>query len=240
MGRLKSALDAILWSRERPIDLVVAAMVALSTMLLGASYHAPLAVWISLLLIASSVYLNDITGWLRLERRWASWLSLVAVGAWCFKAWLLTGDWQLAAISYVLLILQVILLFQPKTDRIIAQVMLLSVGLVAVAAGLSPGLWFGPLLVLYMFVGMTALAILGVSHQLAPLRSAALAAPEGAIIAPAMAAGASSAGGEADARSLARRPVRCGLSPIPSPGRCRPGGGFSGGRSPARRRWPWP
>ncbi len=37
-----------------------------------------------------------------------------------------------------------------------------------------------------------------------------------------------------------RPPVRYGLSPIPWPGRCRPGGGFSGGRSPARRRWLWP
>ena len=161
MGKFKRLLDIVHWRPERPVDLAVAAMVVLATLLLGASYHAPLAVWCSLLLVASSIYLNDVTGWLRLDRRgpvgcrWPPWWFGAS------KPGVLDGDWQLAAISYVLLILQIILLFQAKTDRIVWQVMLLSVGQVAVAAGLSPGLWFGPLLVLYMLVGLAALAHVG-------------------------------------------------------------------------------
>ena len=146
MGKLKRLLDIVHWRHERPVDLAIAAMVVLATMLLGASYHAPLVVWCTVLLVGSSIYLNDVTGWLRLDRKWASWLSLAAVAVWCIQARILQGDWQLVAITYVLLILQIILLFQAKTDRIAWQVMLLSVSQVAVAAGLSPGFWFGPLL----------------------------------------------------------------------------------------------
>ena len=91
MGRLngtefKRLLDIVQWRHERPVDLAVAAMVVLATMLLGASYHAPLAIWCSLLLVASSIYLNDVTGWLRLDRKWASWLSLAAVVVWCRRS----------------------------------------------------------------------------------------------------------------------------------------------------------
>jgi transglutaminase-like putative cysteine protease len=166
MGKFKRLLDIVHWRHERPVDLAIAAMVVLATMLLGASYHAPLVIWCTVLLVGSSIYLNDVTGWLRLDRKWASWLSLAAVAVWCYEARNLQGDWQLVAITYVLLILQIILLFQAKTDRIAWQVMLLSVSQVAVAAGLSPGLWFGPLLVLYALVGLGALAQLGMDRQL--------------------------------------------------------------------------
>jgi protein-glutamine gamma-glutamyltransferase len=201
MDKLKSLFQSESWRHERPIDLLVAIMAALATMLLGASYHAPLAVWLSLLLVAASVYLNDITGWLRLDRKWASRVSLAAVVVWCVKAQLLSGDWQLAAISYVLLILQIVLLFQAKSNRIVWQCMLLSVGLVAVAAGLSPGLWFGPLLIIYTLVGLTALALLGMDHSLAlaglpgvgkPALEAALIAGNGVVPEGAIPAGISS------------------------------------------------
>ncbi len=218
---MKSLLEAIL-SRERPVDLAIVVMVVLATMLLGASYHAPVAVWTALLLVAASVYLNDITGWLRLERRWASWLSLAAVVAWCLKARLFTGDWQLAAISYVLLILQIVLLFQTKSNRIIWQVILLSVGLVAVAAGLSPGLWFGPLLILYTLVGLTALALLGLDRPVGRQRRSDRRDQRLAVRR------------RLDRQSVPVRRVgrarRCGSSPSPSPGRTPIGGA----RWPAR------
>jgi transglutaminase-like putative cysteine protease len=180
MGKFKRLLEIVHWRHERPVDLAVAAMVLLATMLLGASYHAPLVVWCTLLLVGSSIYLNDVTGWLRLNRKWASWLSLAAVVVWCFEAGM-QGDWQLVAITYVLLILQIILLFQAKTDRIAWQVMLLSVSQVAVAAGLSPGLWFGPLLVLYTLVGLGALAVLGMDRQLVHAGGAIVARPDPAL-----------------------------------------------------------
>jgi transglutaminase-like putative cysteine protease len=212
MGKFKRLLDFVDWRHERPVDLAIAMMVVIATMILGASYHAPLVVWSTLLLVLSSIYLNDVTGWLRLNRKWASWLSLAAVVIWCVEARRLQGDWQLVAITYVLLILQIILLFQAKTDRIAWQVILLSVSQVAVAAGLSPGLWFGPLLILYTLVGLGAIAQLGMERQLTI--AGASTAPQGdpaPVMFPAPQAAAAAVGGLSAAGSL---PLRFVTEPV--------------------------
>ncbi len=100
----------------------------------------------------------------------------------------LVGEMQLVAVTYVLLFLQVILFFQVKGDRIYWQLIVLSVAQTAVASALCTGLLFALLLVVYIVLGVLALAVLVMHRELArfdrsaPEPPAARAAALGALL----------------------------------------------------------
>ena len=100
------------------------------------SLVAPLAMCTAAVL---SVWLNDVTGWLRLNRAWASLGAIVALALAVRHTTQLQGETLLLSIAHLLIVLQIILLFQAKDDRIYWQIAMLSLLQVMVATLFSQG-----------------------------------------------------------------------------------------------------
>lgn len=146
---------------ERLLQINVATMAALGTLLFGMGYRSP---WLPLGMMTAaitSVWLTDITGWFRFNRNVA---TVAAVGAFLFLSWRLLPlqGWMemLLAIGNFLVCLQIILLFQKKEPRTYGLLALLSLVQVVVAAVFRQRLLFGLLLVVYLLVGLSALVLL--------------------------------------------------------------------------------
>jgi len=145
---------------ERLLQINIATMAALGTLLLGMGQRsAALPLWMLTAAIAS-VWLTDVTGWFRLNR---TVTNFAAVGAFLLLLWhLFPLRWLeiIMAIGSFLVYLQIILLFQKKEPRTYASLALLSLVQVVVAAVFHQKVLFGLLLVVYLFVGLSALALL--------------------------------------------------------------------------------
>jgi protein-glutamine gamma-glutamyltransferase len=176
-------------SQERLLQIVIAGMMVLATMLFGVGNRTVFPALGAAIAAAGSVYLTDVTGKFRLSPRWANLLSLVTVVVWLVASVVLRGDWQLIAVTYVLLILQVILLFQVKNQRAYWQLVVLSVAQAAVASALTAGLLFGILLLTYTVLGLLALSLLMMQREMArfvpagvvpgvPVAATVIASPE--------------------------------------------------------------
>ena len=146
---------------ERLLQINIATMAALGTLLFGMGYRSP---WLPLGMMTAaitSVWLTDVTGWFRLNRNVA---TVAAVGAFFFLFWRLLPlrGWleMLLAIGNFLVCLQIILLFQKKESRTYGLLALLSFVQVVVAAAFRQQLLFGLLLVVYLLVGLSALVLL--------------------------------------------------------------------------------
>lgn len=145
---------------ERLLQINVATMATLGTLLLGMGQRtASLPLWMLLAAIAS-VWLTDATGWFRLNR---AVVNLAALAAFCVFVWQvseLRGVVRILAIGNLLVYLQIILLFQQKEIRTYWQLVLLSLLQVVVAAAFQQKALFGVLLVVYLFVGLSALVLI--------------------------------------------------------------------------------
>lgn len=121
---------------------------------------------------AVSVLVTDLIPRLRLNRVVGNLIAIAAV-AWSLYDFLeRTSDQQLMAISQMLVILQVLLLFQEKTGRSYWQLLVLSLLQVVVAAALNSGVEFGVLLAVYMVLSLLALVLLCAHHDLGGERTA--------------------------------------------------------------------
>jgi protein-glutamine gamma-glutamyltransferase len=126
------------------------------------SYVLPL-----LLTIAAVVSLAPLTysRYLRLNRLVANFAALVAV-SWSLRNFLeLRADQQLLAIADMLIYLQIVLLFQDKSNRVYWQLLVLSVLQVVVAAALNLGPAFAMLLAVYMSTAISTLVLLCVHSE---------------------------------------------------------------------------
>jgi len=145
---------------ERLLQINIATMAALGTLLLGMGQRSPaLPLWMLTAAVAS-VWLTDISGWFRLNR---TVTNVAAVAAFCVFLWQLSelrGVVRILAIGNLLVYLQIILLFQEKEVRTYWQLALLSLLQVVVAAAFRQQVLFGILLVVYLFVGLSALVLL--------------------------------------------------------------------------------
>jgi len=158
---------------ERLLQINVATMAALGTLLFGMGHRSP---WLPLGMMTAaitSVWLTDITGWFRFNRHVA---TVAAVGAFFFLFWRLLPlqGWleMLLAIGNFLVCLQIILLFQKKEPRTYGVLALLSLVQVVVAAVFRQRLLFGLLLVVYLLVGLSALVLLFLHRERARHRPA--------------------------------------------------------------------
>jgi hypothetical protein len=146
------------------LQINVATMAALGTLLLGMWQRNPaLPMWMPLwMLIAAiaSVWLTDMTGWFRLNRTVTNLLSVVVFFIFVWQLSELRGLVRILAIGNLLAYLQIILLFQQKDPRTYGQLALLSLLQVVVAAVFRQKALFGLLLVVYLFVGLSALVLL--------------------------------------------------------------------------------
>lgn len=210
---------------ERLLQIHIATMAALGALLLGMGQRNPaLPLWM-LTAAITSVWLTDVTGWFRLNR---AVTNVAAVVAFCVFLWQLSelrGLVRILAIGNLLVYLQIILLFQEKEPRTYGQLALLSLLEVVVAAAFRQKAMFGLLLVVYLFVGLSALVLLFLVRERRRYRPAANRLPPRAGAAggrwplagqeSAFTDSASASGGQAGiGRELRRRVVRMGFGTL--------------------------
>jgi transglutaminase-like putative cysteine protease len=153
-------------SIDRALQWTTAAVAVVGALFLALGHESG---WLPALLAiaaAFSVLVTDLIPRLRLNRIAGNLIALAAV-AWSLYDFLdRNSDQQLMAISQMLVILQVMLLFQEKTGRAYWQLLVLSLLQVVVAAALNSGLEFGVLLGVYMLLSLLALVLLCMHREL--------------------------------------------------------------------------
>lgn len=145
---------------ERLLQINMAALAALGTLMLGLGQREPALPVLMLIAAVGSVWLTDVTGWFQLNRTVAGLAALIATLVSARNLLTYEGALQILAMANLLIYLQVILLFQRKDARTYWQLAMLSFLQVVVAAPFSQGAWFGFMLVVYLFTALSALGLL--------------------------------------------------------------------------------
>jgi hypothetical protein len=151
-------------SVERLLQVNIAVLVPLGAVLLGMGEHGMTLPAIALVVTISANYLTDQWGWIRLSRLAANGLALVAT-AFALTRFFHAAEEQLTSIANLLVYLQLIMLFQPKTLRLYWQVFVLSVLQVVVATALNSSILFGVMLVVYLFVALATLGLIFILRE---------------------------------------------------------------------------
>jgi transglutaminase-like putative cysteine protease len=144
---------------ERILQIAMATLVALSTVLLGMGEHTIALPLAAVIIAAASVYVTDVKGWIRLSRRAADVLGVAA-------ALLTVVQWQSDVTDASLLALLNFVIYgqfilQLRSKRIGTYWLLLSLSFMeaAVATALDESLLFGMLLVVYVFLAIGVLTV---------------------------------------------------------------------------------
>ena len=144
---------------ERLLQISIATLTVLGPLLLGVGERFPtLPLWV-LIAAVSSLWLTDTVGWVQLNR---TATNLAAIGALALSIGELSqfqGGVDIPSLARLLVYLQLILLFQKKEFRTYWQLAVLSLVQVIVAAAFNQGASFGLLMIAYLFVGLSALAL---------------------------------------------------------------------------------
>lgn len=150
---------------ERLLQIHVAILAALGTLLLGMGQREPVLPILSIFAAATSVYFTDTIRWFVMSRTFGNIAALGAVLMSSFQFWTIASDQQLLAIANLLVYLQIILLYQQKNSTRYWEIAVLSLLQVVVAAALNLGFEFGVLLVLYMLTAFSALSLFFVYRE---------------------------------------------------------------------------
>ncbi len=145
---------------ERLLQINIATLAALAALLLSMGEQNPMLPLGVALAAVGSVWLTDATGYFRLNRGVASLAAVAAVFLSLRGLGSLQSAGQLIALANLLVYLQIILLFQQKNLRVYWQLIMLSLLQVVVATAFNQGVLFGLLLTVYLFAGLSALALL--------------------------------------------------------------------------------
>ncbi len=145
---------------ELLLQIAMATMTALGTLMLGMGERDLTLPVLAMIVSASSVYVTDVSGYLRLNARVANIAgsTAVVVFVWDFLQ-RYSGDTQLLAVANLLIYLQFILLYQRKTVTIYWLLALLSLLQAAVATVLNFEILFGFLLLAYFVCGVLTLGL---------------------------------------------------------------------------------
>jgi hypothetical protein len=151
---------------ERAVQVSMALMSSLGTMLLGLGQQSFFLPMIAILGATGSVVLTDIQRRFVLHRNIANIAALLAV-AYALSDFFGREDseTQLLAIANLLVYLQVVLQFQEKSLRVYWSLSVLSLLQVVVASALHLSFSFGPLLFVYLLVALTSLSLLFVLRE---------------------------------------------------------------------------
>jgi len=141
---------------ERLLQINVATLVALGALLLGMGQHSTSIPFIAVFAAVVSFYATDVLCWIRLNTHLANTAGILAVIVCLAEFVEYRQEEELFAIANLLVYLQIILLFQKKTNRVYAHLLVLSLLQVVVASALGLHLYFGVILVLYLFVALSA------------------------------------------------------------------------------------
>lgn len=145
---------------ERFLQVAVATTAALATIMLGMGEGDPTLAVLAVIVAASSIYMTDVTGWIRLRGMAA---NLAAVGAVLLGFWQSGGilsESRLLEMSHVVVYLQFILLYQEKTPRRYWLLLVVGVVQTAVAAALNTEATFGLVLGGYLLATTFAMSLL--------------------------------------------------------------------------------
>ncbi|QDU98223.1 Protein-glutamine gamma-glutamyltransferase [Lignipirellula cremea] len=167
------------------------ALAALGSIMLGFGDEGSLFPLLALAAAVVSVIVTDLLGLFRLPRLIANLIALMAALAVLADFMSHRGLGQLQSISKLLILLQIVLLFQEKTARIYWQLIVLSALQVVVASALSVGFEFGLLLVAYLLVAIAALTLFFIHRETqstAASAGSASGAPASEVFVPAAAA----------------------------------------------------
>ena len=156
----------------------VAAMVLFATMMLCVGERSVVLLLVSLVAVAASVYLTDVTRKFQFTQPMANGVALIVVGVSAFNTLQVDRAGQLITVANLQSYLQFVLFFQPKTARVYWQLALLSLGQVAIASTLVPGPLFGAMLLVYLLIGVMTFSLLLLRAEVE--RGVLLAVPAGA------------------------------------------------------------
>ena len=139
---------------ERLLQIATLTLVTLGNILLGMGQTD--SNWPMVVLIAASLsfWVTDLNGWFRLNRTAAGLIAMVATVSAFWEAFPLSNTGSILSIAQLLVYLQLILLFQKKEVAIYWQLAVLSLLQVVVSSLFLHGSSFGPVVVLYLFVGI--------------------------------------------------------------------------------------
>lgn len=150
---------------ERLLQINMATLAALATLLLGMGQRSTALPLLMMVAAILSVWLTDVTGWLRLNRAVANLAALAAVVLSLRELLRVGGGSDVLGLANLLVYLQIVLLFQKKNERVYWELAVLSLLQVVVAAAYNQGAQYGLLLILYMLTGISALALLSTYRQ---------------------------------------------------------------------------
>lgn len=144
---------------ERLLQINMAALTSLGTLLLGMGERNVTLPVLAVIVAASSVYITDARGWLELNTLVANLAGLVALAI-TIRDWNgYAAESQLLALANLLIYLQFVLHYRKKNIRNYWLLLLLSLLQVAVASALNLNIAFGMLLPVYLFVGLVTMAL---------------------------------------------------------------------------------
>jgi len=150
---------------ERRLQISLAVLTALGTLLLGMGERNVLLPVLAVIVSVSSVYLTDIKGWLQLNTFVANVAGVIALAV-TWRDWnTYASEGQLLSLANLLIYLQFVLLYRKKSVRNYWLLLLLSLLQVAVATALNLSVSFGLLLPVYMFVGLLTMALFVVFRE---------------------------------------------------------------------------
>ena len=150
---------------QRLLQITMATIAVLGTLLLSMGQRDLVLPLVMILAAASSVWLTDITGWLRLNRTLANTAMLLAAAVSMRELWMYRGEIQAVGFARLLIYLQIIVLFQKKDARSYWLLIMLSLLQVVVAALFSQGIVFGLMLMIYMLIASLGLTLLLFQRQ---------------------------------------------------------------------------
>jgi protein-glutamine gamma-glutamyltransferase len=150
---------------ERLLQITMATIAVLGTLLLSMGQRDLALPLVMIAAAASSVWLTDIKGWLRLNRTLAGLAMLVAAAVSLRELWMYRGQMEAVGFARLLIYLQVIVLFQKKDARSYWLLITLSLLQVVVAALFSQGIIFGLMLIIYMMITSLGLTLLLFKRQ---------------------------------------------------------------------------
>ena len=146
-------------STERWLQVCLALLTSLGTLLLGMGERNSLLPVLAIIVSISSVYLTDVKGWLQLNTFVANVAGMIALAV-TWRDWnAYASEAQLLSLANLLIYLQFVLLYRKKSINTYWLLLLLSLLQVAVAAALNLSVSFGFLLPVYMMVGLITLSL---------------------------------------------------------------------------------
>ena len=150
---------------ERLLQINMATLAALGALLLGMGQRSEGPPLLVILAAAASVWLTNVTGRIRIGRWLANVLMLIGAFVSLRNLYPPQSEMESIGLSWFLIYLQIILLFQEKDQWKYWLLVMISLLEVVMATLFSQGVWFGVLIVVYMLVGFSAMTLLIMYRQ---------------------------------------------------------------------------